>query len=61
MIALSFALGCAHYEYELTDPPDLARHIGKDEQRINLDPLSYRLVTSDNRTETAVRPSRKLD
>jgi hypothetical protein len=48
LIALSSTIGCAHYEYDLTDPRDIARHIGKDDQHINLDPLTYRLVTSDN-------------
>ena len=42
--------GCATYEYNLVQPPDLARHIGsKAEETINLEPLQYRLITVENR------------
>src|SRR5215207_3085901 len=42
--------GCARYEYTLTQPPDLARHIGaQSDQVVDVDPLQYRLRTVDNR------------
>ena len=42
--------GCAHYEYDLVRPPELSRHIGaKAWEVVTLDPLEYRLRTSDNR------------
>jgi hypothetical protein len=42
--------GCARYEYGLTTPPDLARHIGaKTEEVIQRDPLEYRLRAVEDR------------
>jgi hypothetical protein len=42
--------GCAHYEYDLVFPPDLARHIGgKSDEVVRIDPLEYRLRSYDNR------------
>jgi hypothetical protein len=42
--------GCAHYEYDLVNPPDLARHIGtRSDELVRVDPLEYRLRTYDNR------------
>ena len=42
--------GCARYEYDLTQPPDLRRHIGKkSDEVIRLDPIEYRMRTVDNR------------
>jgi hypothetical protein len=45
-----FVGGCARYEYDLVRPADLARHIGaKAWESVPLEPLEYRLRTSDNR------------
>jgi len=42
--------GCARYEYDILQPPDLARHIGtKSDIVVRQDPLEYRLRTVDNR------------
>ncbi len=50
IVALSLLSGCAHYEYDLTNPPDLARHIGgKSDEIVRVDPLEYRLRTYENR------------
>lgn len=51
MIALLFlASGCAHYEYDIASPADLAQHIGaKTEQVIHRDPLEYRLRAVEDR------------
>src|SRR5690348_12149073 len=55
MILLSSLLlaatgGCASYEYDLTQPPDLRRHVAtKTDTVVTIDPLEYRLVTVDNR------------
>jgi hypothetical protein len=41
--------GCASYEYDLTQPPALARHIGTARQTsVQYDPLIYQLQTYDN-------------
>jgi hypothetical protein len=49
-LALStLVAGCATYEYDLVEPPDLARHIGtKADEVIKLDPLVYHLRSYDN-------------
>jgi hypothetical protein len=51
MLIASLALtGCARYEYDLVNPPDLARHIGgKADEVVRVDPLEYRLRSYDNR------------
>ena len=42
--------GCVRYEYDLLQPPDLARHVGTTSwTTLQLDDLEYRLRTSDNR------------
>ena len=42
--------GCASYEYDLTQPADLRRHVGtKTDTVVPIDPLEYRLRTVDNR------------
>src|SRR4051812_15880749 len=47
---LPFAGGCTHYEYDLTAPPELTRHIGaKSDELIRIDPLEYRLRTVEDR------------
>ena len=55
LVALSLLSGCAHYEYDLTNPPDLARHIGaKSDEIVRVDPLEYRLRTYENRLVMSV-------
>ncbi len=51
LLAMIFLLGgCAHYEYDLTSPPDLSRHIGaKGDEVIQRDPLEYRLRAVEDR------------
>lgn len=50
LFAFTLLTGCARYEYAITQPPDLNRHIGtKSDQVVELDPLLYRLRTADNR------------
>jgi hypothetical protein len=41
--------GCAHYEYDLVEPPELARHVGKSEVVVPKEPLEYRMRTVENR------------
>jgi hypothetical protein len=44
--------GCARYEYDITEPPELVRHIGRGDPGqvvLKRDPLEYRLQTYDNR------------
>ncbi len=41
--------GCAKYEYDLVQPPDLARHIGPNWETLNLAPLEYRLRSYEDR------------
>jgi hypothetical protein len=46
---LLLLIGCAHYEYDLLKPEQFARHIStKADEVVTLDPLEYRLRTSDN-------------
>jgi hypothetical protein len=49
---LTFVLlscGCAHYEYNITKPPELSRHVGtKLDEVVARDPLEYRLRTVEN-------------
>jgi hypothetical protein len=43
LLFLLLAAGCTHFEYDLTQPPDLAQHIGtKDDVVAKMDPLEYR-------------------
>jgi len=42
------AAGCAQYEYDLVQPQTLARHIGKTEISVPVDPLIYRLQTIES-------------
>jgi hypothetical protein len=49
LMFLSFVGGCAHYEYDLITPPELARHVAaKADTIVTIDPLEYRLQTVDN-------------
>jgi hypothetical protein len=48
--ALAFLSGCARYEYDLVQPPELRRHVGtKTDEVIKLDPIEYKLRTVDSR------------
>jgi len=43
LLSLFLAVGCAHYEYDITRPADLAQHVGtKQDVTATLDPLEYR-------------------
>jgi hypothetical protein len=47
---LVFLAGCARYEYDIVEPPDLAGHVGtKSWTSLRRDELEYRLRTADNR------------
>jgi len=49
LIALAIVSGCTHYEYDLTQPPDLARHVGsKADAVVPRDPLEYHLRSYEN-------------
>lgn len=42
--------GCASYEYDITRPQELARHVGtKDDVVLQRPPLEYRLLSADSR------------
>ena len=44
------ATGCARYEYDLVEPRDQQRHIGRAvDVAVQFEPLTYRLRTVDNR------------
>jgi hypothetical protein len=44
------SVGCAHYEYDLVQPPGLAQHVGADRPvDVTREPLVYRLQTYENR------------
>lgn len=51
----SFLCGCARYEYDLTQPPGLARHIGPAPTTLPVDPLVYQLQTVDNHLVMDIR------
>ena len=42
--------GCARYEYDLVEPREFQRHIGRGvDQAVEIEPITYRLRTVDNR------------
>jgi hypothetical protein len=46
---LPFFAGCAHYEYDLVQPPEVAQHIGTQHNvNLTLGPLHYLLDAYDN-------------
>jgi hypothetical protein len=48
-VFLFWAVGCTHFEYDLTEPTDIATHIGtKSDTTIKLDPLEYRFRAYDD-------------
>lgn len=47
---LALVSGCVHYEYDLVQPQELARHVGSNQwTAFRRDDLEYRLRASDNR------------
>ena len=49
ILLIIVAAGCARYEYDLVQPAELKRHIGRNlDQVVMVDPLEYRLRTVDN-------------
>ena len=49
-VAVFLLGGCARYEHDLVAPPDLARHIGSNEDAVVADaPLEYRLRSVEGR------------
>src|SRR5438045_534703 len=50
LFLLLLAGGCAKYEFDLTQPPDLATHVGRDKETIlKRDELEYRMLSVDGR------------
>jgi hypothetical protein len=50
ILLLLLATGCARYEFDLIEPPDLAQHISRDRESIfKRDELEYQLQSYDNR------------
>jgi len=50
VVLLLLAGGCARYEFDLVDPPDLKAHIGRDKETIiKRDELEYRMQAVENR------------
>jgi len=46
---LLFAVGCTHYEFDLTQPANIATHIGtKSDSVVALDPLEYRFLAYED-------------
>ena len=49
LLLSALSTGCAHYEYDLVRPPDLAQHIGSNEDAVvTVQPLRYRMRTVDD-------------
>src|SRR5258708_34156135 len=44
-IIAAFCGGCAHYEYDITSPPDLRQHVGEKEVIVRVEPLEYRFLS----------------
>jgi hypothetical protein len=49
VLMMAAAAGCARYEFDLVEPAELARHVGKTQERVSLEPLTYRLEAYENR------------
>src|SRR6266498_3521198 len=50
LLLLMLLPSCARYEYNLTQPPDLASHIGSQTDHVlSRNPLEYRFRSVDNR------------
>src|SRR3954469_22382605 len=42
--------GCAKYEFDIVEPPDLARHVGRDQETVlKRDELEYRMQAVEGR------------
>src|SRR5947208_16768114 len=48
LLLITLCGGCAHYEYEILNPPDLRQHIGEKEVVVRADPLQYRLLAYED-------------
>src|SRR3954463_11026789 len=49
LLCLVALAGCAHYEYDIVKPPDLAQHVGsKAAVRFTIGDLEYALQTSES-------------
>ncbi len=49
LFMLLAAVGCTHYDYDIVDPPDAARHVGPDQWvDVPFPPLVYHFITEDN-------------
>jgi hypothetical protein len=50
LIVCLVSTGCARYEYELVEPREQTRHVGRSVDAVaEIDPLTYRLRSVDNR------------
>lgn len=49
IVLLCGSVGCARYEYNITEPPDLAQHIGRQPVALRRGPLAYHLQSYENR------------
>jgi len=50
ILALVVLTGCARYEYDLVEPREFTRHVGRNvDQAVDIEPLTYRLRSVDNR------------
>lgn len=49
IVVMLFASGCSTYEYDLVQPTDLARHVGKSDEVFLRDSIEYRLNSIENR------------
>lgn len=48
LLVLVMVSGCAHYEFDLSRPQELSRHVGDSrEERFGLDPLEYRMQSAE--------------
>ena len=55
LAGLLFITGCATYQYDVVQPPSLARHIGDRPLVVRFDPLEYVLQSYDNHLVIDIR------
>src|SRR5260221_5868452 len=48
MIVAALCGGCAHYEYDIVNPPQLQQHIGEREVVVRVEPLEYRFMAYED-------------
>src|SRR4051812_27378312 len=48
LLLVCLAVGCTRYEYDITQPADLATHIGKNEVTVPREPFRYRMQVVEN-------------